>query len=164
MTPTLFLAAIAEAAPVASEQQLFDLDGTLWVMLGLFAVVTFVLTQWLWKPYLQVREERVKRVDGYREEAARLESEAQTRLTRVEAQLADARRVGSVERAKTRTEAHAREQQMVTEAQSAAARSLADARARLEAAFASEKSKLDERASKLGREIGEKVLGRAVAP
>src|SRR5688572_5592005 len=112
-----FLVAVAQAAPQAPEQQLLDLDGTVFVMLGLFLVTAFVLNQWLWKPYLRVREERVTRVDGYRQEAARLEAEAQARLQRVEAQLAEARRVGSAERARARAEAQAREQAILAQAQ-----------------------------------------------
>jgi F0F1-type ATP synthase membrane subunit b/b' len=160
-----FLTVVAEAAaraPQAPDQQLLDLDATVLVMLGLFLLTSVVLTQWLWKPYLRVREERVGRVDGYRQEAARLETEAKTRLAHVEAKLADARRAGSSERARARTEAQAREQAILAEAQAAAARSLAEARARLDSAFAAEQARLHERASALGREIGEKVLGRGV--
>jgi F-type H+-transporting ATPase subunit b len=157
------LVALAEAAPHAAEQQLLDVDGTVFVMLGLFLVTAFVLTQWLWKPYLKVREERVLRVEGYRDQATRLESDAQSRLQRVEAQLAEARRAGSAERAKTRAEVQAREAQIVAEAQAAAAKTLADARAKLETAFAAERARLAEHSTALGREIGEKVLGRKVA-
>jgi F0F1-type ATP synthase membrane subunit b/b' len=165
MNPSMFSAALlqAGAAPPASEQQLLDVDGTVFVMLGLFFVVLFVLTQWLWKPYLRVRQERVSRVEGYREQATKLEADAAARLARVEAQLAEARRVGSAERARARNDAQAREQQIVAEAQAAAARALADARARVEAAYAGERAKLQGRASSLGAEITEKVLGRPVA-
>jgi F0F1-type ATP synthase membrane subunit b/b' len=156
------LAAAAGTAPESPEPQLLDIDGTVFLMLGIFLVVAFVLTQWLWKPYLRVRELRVSRVEGYREEAARLEAEAAARLSRVEAQLAEARRTGSAERAHARAEAQAREHQIVAEAQAAAQQALAEARAQLDAAFAAEVAKLHDRALLLGREISEKVLGRPV--
>src|SRR3954453_18707788 len=105
MSTNLFLTALAEVAPQSPEPQVLDVDGTAWLMLGLFLLVVFILTQWLWKPYIRVREERVARVDGYRGEADRLEKEAATRLARVEAQLAEARRVGSAERSRSRAEA-----------------------------------------------------------
>lgn len=166
MSFTPFLNAIAAAtaagAPQSPDQQLLDIDGTAFVMLGLFLLTMFVLTQWLWKPYLRVREERVSRVDGYKVEAARLEKEAEQRLTRVEAQLAEARRDGAAERARTRTEAQAREQSIVAEAQAAAQRALVDARGKLDAAFAAERARLQDRARVLGNEIGEKVLGRGL--
>jgi len=161
-----FLIALAEAgasAPQAAEQQLLDVDGTVLVMLGLFLVVVFVLTQALWKPYLRVRDQRVSRVDGYREEAARLEREAATRLARVEAQLAEARRTAASDRAKARAAAQDREQQIVAAAQADTVRKVADARAQLDKMFAAERARLDEGAKALGREITEKVLGRRVA-
>jgi F-type H+-transporting ATPase subunit b len=154
--------ALAQVAPQSEEPQLLDVDGTALVMFGLFLVVAFVLTQWLWKPYIRVREERVSRVDGYREEAERLEREATARLTRVEAQLAEARRAGSAERGKARAEAQAHEAKITAEAQAAAQRALTEARAKVDAAITSERAKLQDRASKLGREITEKVLGRQV--
>jgi F-type H+-transporting ATPase subunit b len=162
MSTNQFLTAIAQVAERSPEPQLLDVDGTAWVMFGLFLVVVFVLTQWLWKPYIRVREERVARVDGYRQEAERLEKEAASRLTRVEAQLAEARRIGSAERGRARSEAQAAEARLTSEAQAAALRSLNEARARVEAAMATERAKLQDRAVVLGRQITEKVLGRSV--
>jgi F-type H+-transporting ATPase subunit b len=162
MSTNIFLTALAEVAPQSPEPQVLDIDGTSWLMFGLFLLVAFILTQWLWKPYIRVREERVSRVDGYRSEAERLEKEAANRLARVEAQLAEARRSGSAERNRTRTEAQAHEARLTAEAQAAAQRALADARAKVDVALAAERSRLQERAGKLGREITEKVLGRQV--
>jgi len=162
MSTNPFLLALAEVAPQSPEPQLLDVDGTAWVLFGLFLLVTFILTQWLWKPYIRVREERVARVDGYRQEADRLEKETATRLARVEAQLAEARRAGSAERGKTRAAAQAQEAKLSAESQAAAQKALADARARVEAAMAAERAKLQDRAAVLGRQITEKVLGRPV--
>jgi F-type H+-transporting ATPase subunit b len=163
MSTNQFLLALAEVAPQSPEPQLLDVDGTAWVMLGLFLLIAFILTQWLWKPYIRVREERVSRVDGYKQEAERLEKEAQTRLARVEAQLAEARRAGSAERGKARAAAQAHEAKLTAEAQAAAQKALNEARAKVEAAMAAERARLNERATALGRQITEKVLGRAVS-
>jgi len=159
---TNFFTALAQVAPQSPEPQVLDVDGTAWVMFGLFLVVAFILTQWLWKPYIRVREQRVARVDGFREEAERLEKEASTRLARVEAQLAEARRAGSAERGRSRAEAQAQEARLTAEAQAAAQRALAEARGKVDAALGAERARLQERAAKLGREITEKVLGRQV--
>jgi len=163
MSNNPILLALAQVAPQSPEPQLLDVDGTAWVMFGLFLLVAFILTQWLWKPYIRVREERVARVDGYRQEADRLEKEAATRLARVEAQLAEARRTGSAERAKARNAAQAHEAKLTADAQAAAQRALTEARAKVEAAMAAERARLNERAAGLGRQITEKVLGRPVA-
>jgi F0F1-type ATP synthase membrane subunit b/b' len=162
MTSSFYLA-LAQAAPQAEEQQLLDIDGTVFVTLGIFLVAAFLLNQLLWKPYLRVRADRVTRVDGYRDEAKRIETEAARRLAKVEAELAEARRTGSLERARVKSESLKREQEILARAQAAAQQTVAEARARVEAAMAAERENLKARAESLGREAAEKVLGRKVA-
>ena len=149
--------------PQAGEQQLLDMDSTVFVMLGIFLLVALILTQWLWKPYLRVRDERVRRVEGARAEVERLEANSAGRLARIEAQLTEARKAGHAERAQARAQALAREQQIVAEAQAAAYKMLAEARAKLEATLAAERARLQDSAATLGREIAEKALGRRLA-
>jgi F-type H+-transporting ATPase subunit b len=151
------------SAPQAGEQQLLDIDSTVFVMLGLFLLLAFILTRWLWKPYLRVRDERVRRVEGARDEAERLDTNSAGRLARIEAQLAEARKAGNSERAQMRAQALTREQQIVTEAQAAAHKMLAEARIKLDAALTTERARLQASAATLGREIAEKALGRRLA-
>ena len=156
------LALLLTAAPQAHEPQLIDVDGTIFLQLGIFLVLMFVLGRFLWKPYLRVRTERVARVEGYREEAAQLEADAQQRLARADAALAEARRTGAGERAVARAEAHAREQTLLAEANAAAQRKLADARGRLIAAVQVERTKLESESSQVAAEAARKILGREV--
>ena len=158
------LAFIAETAvvPQAHGPQLIDVDGTVFVQLGLFLVLGLVLTKLLWKPYLRVRAERVTRVEGYRQDAARMEIEAAARLARAEANLAEARRVGSGERAVARAEAHAREQTLIAEAQAEAQRALAAARIRLDATVTAEKARLEAGARETATRVARRILGREV--
>jgi F-type H+-transporting ATPase subunit b len=151
------------SAPQAGEAQLLDVDGTVFVMLGIFLVLLLVLWQFLWKPYLRVRDERLARTDGARTKAAELENQAAARLTRIEAALLEARRSGTSESAKLRLEAQAKEQQIIAEAQEAARKMLAEARAKLDATVAAEKASLQEETSVLARQIAEKALGRRLA-
>jgi F-type H+-transporting ATPase subunit b len=157
-----FLPSLLAAAPQVHEPQLIDLDGTVFVQLGLFLLLVVVLYRFLWKPYLKVRDERVTRVEGYRAEAARLDADADARLARLEADLAEARRIGIGERAVARAEAQAREQTLMAEAQAAAQKTLAEARAQLDAALAAERPKLQQKAVEIGREAARKILGREV--
>jgi len=156
------LALLLTAAPQAHEPQLIDVDGTIFLQLGIFLVLMFVLGRFLWKPYLRVRTERVARVEGYREEAVQLEADAQQRLGRADAALAEARRTGAGERAVARAEAHAREQTLLAEATAAAQRKLADARGRLIAAVQVERTKLESESSQVAAEAARKILGREV--
>ena len=149
-------------APEAHEPQLIDVDHTIFVQLGIFLVLFLILSKFLWKPYLRVRTERVARVEGYREEAARLEADAEQRLARADVQLAEARRVGAGERAVARGEAHAREQTLLAEANAAAQRKLAEARTRLNAVVDAERKKLAADASQVAAAAARKILGREV--
>lgn len=160
---TLLQRTAAGAAPRAAEAQLLDIDGTVFVMLGIFLVLLAVLWRFLWKPYLQVRDERVARVEGARAKAAELEAKTAARLARIESALTDARREGGTEAAKLRLEAQAREQQIITEAQDAARKMMAEARAKLDQALAAERDSLQKQTSLLAGEIAEKALGRRLA-
>ncbi|MEA2698587.1 MAG: hypothetical protein QOI66_2858, partial [Myxococcales bacterium] len=111
----------------------------------------------------RVRGERVSRIEGYRDEATRLEADAAARLARIQADLGEARRVGSGLRTVARAEAQAREQTLLAEAQAAAQKMLAEARARLDAVLATERAKLAPRAAEMGREAASKILRREVS-
>jgi F-type H+-transporting ATPase subunit b len=161
MSSVTFMAA-AGPAPQADGPQLIDVDGTLLVQLGLFLLLMFVLTRLLWRPYLRVRSERVTRVEGYRQEAQRMEADAAARLARAEAELGEARRIASGERAQVRAEAHAREQTLIAEAQADAQRTLAGARAKLDTTLAAERAKLKVQAREIARQAARKILGREV--
>lgn len=132
-------------------------------MLGLFLVLLLILWQFLWKPYLRVRDERVARVDGARDQAAQLEADAATRMSKVENALAEARRAGGSENAKLRQEAQAREQQIIAEAQEAARKMMTEAKTKLDAALATEKANLQAQTTLLAGEIAAKALGRRLA-
>ena len=160
---TLIQATAVSAAPHSPEAQLLDIDGSVFVMLGIFLVLLVVLWQFLWKPYLRVRDERVARVEGAREKAAQLDVEVTARLSRIETALAEARRMGDAEATKLRLEAQAREQQVIAEAQDAARKTMVEARAKLDATIATEKATLQEQTVILAREIAEKALGRRLA-
>ncbi len=139
-----------------------DLDGTLFIQLGLFFLLMVVLRQFLWRPYLKVRGERVSRVEGYKEEAARLEAEAAKRLAEAEAALAEARRVGAGVRAEARAVAQTREQEVMAAANAAAQKALADARVLVEESLQAERAKLQQTAADVGRQAARKILGREV--
>ncbi|MDX2023187.1 MAG: ATP synthase F0 subunit B [Deltaproteobacteria bacterium] len=155
--------ALGVAAPQAAESQLLDVDGTVFVMLGLFLVMLAVLTPLLWKPYLKIKAERSTRVDGYRAEAEKMALNAQAQFDKVEKELAAARREGAGSLAVARSEAQAREQTVLAEAHAKARAVLTEAKAKLDAALAAQKANLNQRAESLGREAASKVLGRSVS-
>jgi F-type H+-transporting ATPase subunit b len=161
MSSALFL--LSAVAPQSHEPQLIDLDGTALIQLGLFFFLMLVLRQFLWRPYLKVLGARTTRVDGYKQDAVRLEAEAAERLAKAEAALAEARRVGAGERAEARAVAHKREQELMAAANAAAQKTLAEARARVAATLTVERAKLQQTAADVGMQAARKILGREVA-
>lgn len=153
---------LLSAAPESHEPQLIDLDATVLVQLGLFLLLVLVLSRFLWKPYLRVRGERVTRVEGYREEAARLEADAQQRLARAEAAIGEARRLGAGQRTVARAEAQAREQTLLAEANAHAQRTIREAQARLAETIGVEREKLRADATEVAKAAAKKILGREV--
>jgi F0F1-type ATP synthase membrane subunit b/b' len=151
---------LLSAAPTSPEPQLIDFDQTVFIQLGIFLVVSLALRQLLWRPYLRVRAERVTRVDGYRQDAARMDADANERLTKAELKLAEARRQGSGERATARAEAQVREQAVLAEANAAAQKTLAAARARLDATLVTERAKLEVETRQVAATAARRILGR----
>jgi len=154
---------LASVAPESHEPQLIDLDGTAFVQFGLFLLLLVLLRQFLWKPYLKVLGERTTRIDGYKQDAVRLDVEAAARLAKAEAALAEARRVGAGERVEARAVAHKREQELLAAANAAAQKTLADARARVTASLAAERANLQKTAVEIGTQAARKILGREVS-
>ena len=157
------LVLLLTAAPESHEPQLLDVDATFFIQLGIFLLLLVILGRYLWRPYLRVRTERVARVEGYREEATKLEADAEQRLARADAALAEARRVGAGERAVARAEAHTREQTLLAEATAATQRKLADARGRLNETLVEARKKLEAQTSETAVEAARKILGREVS-
>jgi F-type H+-transporting ATPase subunit b len=154
---------LSAVAPQSHEPQLIDLDGTAFVQFGLFLLLMLLLRQFLWRPYLKVLGERTTRIDGYKQEAVRLDAEAAARLARAEAALAEARRVGAGERVEARAAAHKREQELLAAANAAAQKTLAEARQRVTATLAAERTKLQQTATEIGTQAARKILGREVS-
>jgi F-type H+-transporting ATPase subunit b len=154
---------LLQAAPVSNEPQLIDLDKTVFVQLGIFLLLALVLWQFLWKPYLRVRGERVTRVEGYRQDAVKMDADAAERLAKAEIALNAARREGVGERAKSRAEAQAREAVVLAEANAEAQKTLAAARAKLDATLATERAKLEGETRQVAATAARRILGREAA-
>jgi F-type H+-transporting ATPase subunit b len=146
-----------------AEPPLIDIDGTLYLQLGLFLVLVFVLTQFLFKPYLALRAERDAAIAGVTEEARRLDGDAQARIAEYEGHLAQARAKGTEERARIRAEGAARERDTVEKARVETARRVAEARADVARRGEEARATLVREADDIGRRLASRLLGREVA-
>jgi F-type H+-transporting ATPase subunit b len=158
MNPLHALAAAgAEAPPI------IDLDSTVFVQLAIFAVSAFFLSRYLFRPYLAVRAARAAGIEGARDEARRMEEEAQAKMSGYEQAFAQARSRANTERVKVQSDAVARERQVLDAARATTSAALEQARKKLEADAAETRKQLEPRAQEIARAIAEKILGRKVA-
>jgi F0F1-type ATP synthase membrane subunit b/b' len=147
----------------AGEPPLIDIDGTLFVQLALFLILVAVLTRFLFKPYLALREERRRAIEGTIEDAKRLEADAQARIAEYEAHLGRAKARGAEERARIRAEGAARERDVVDRARAETARRVTEGRADAARRGAQARAELLRQADDIGRRMAGRLLGREVS-
>jgi F-type H+-transporting ATPase subunit b len=147
----------------AAEHPLIDIDGTLLIQLGLFLVMAFLATQWLFKPYLRMRDQRAEGIEGARQEAVTLSAEADARMADYQDKLAAARARAYEEQRKIRAEGTSHQRELTDKARAEAAKAVTAAQAKVEAQTAAARADLMPRADALATDIASKLLGRKVA-
>jgi F-type H+-transporting ATPase subunit b len=155
---TLLIAAQEEAPP-----PLIDVDGTLFVQFFFFIVMLIVLSRVLFKPYLRMREQRHKGIEGAREEASSMQERAQKTNADYDAGLTKARLRGAEERARLRGEGAIYERQVLGAARDESQKTLEAARTRIASDAGQAREKLTIESTALAKQIANKILGREVA-
>lgn len=156
-TTLVLLAGGGHSAP-----PLVDIDGTVFVQLGIFLVLLVVLTRFVFRPYLALRAERSRNIEGLREEAVRLAEENERKLRSYEEQMAKTRKEAAAVRLQLRQAGEARAAEMIAAAQQRAASELEAARAKMERSTQAAELALRTRADVLARVAAAKLLGREV--
>ena len=146
-----------EAAP-----PLIDLDGTLFVQLGLFLIMLLVLSRALFGPYLKMRADRDRGIAGARQEATAMADKARSIVEDYDKKLVEAKRRGGEERNKLRQEGVAHEREVVGHARAEVQSAIDAARKRIIADTTTGRASLSSEAGPLARKIVGKILGREV--
>ena len=147
----------------AAEHPLIDLDSTAFVQFAIFAVTALVASRLLFGPYLRMREERDRGIQGARREAEAMSAEADARLAEYEATLAAARSRATDERRTIRAEAAESTRDLTEGARREAARALEDARTEVATATTAARATLLPQADRLATQMASQLLGRAVS-
>jgi F-type H+-transporting ATPase subunit b len=159
----MFVATLLSAAQEEGPPPLIDVDGTLFVQFGLFLIMLFILSRFLFRPYLKMRDARHKGIEGAREEATSMQERARQTGVDYDARLTKARQRGAEERARLRGEGAVHERQVLGAAREEAHKALEAARGRIGADADAAKQKLAAESATLSRQIVKKILGREVA-
>jgi F-type H+-transporting ATPase subunit b len=149
-------------APLKEEHPLIDIDHTVWIQLLLFFIVAFIGSRLLFRPYLRMRDERAAGIEGARDEAVRLSTEADARLAHYEREIAVARSRAQDERRTMRTEAAVKQREATEKARADAGKAFDEARLRVERETNLARQQLMPRATQVAEEIAGKLLGRKV--
>lgn len=140
-----------------------DLDLSLFVQLGFFLVLLFILKPTLFDPMMRLFEEREKRIEGTRHEATKEDERSAQALAKYEGILTKARDVGTAERDTLRAEGQKREQALLAQVRAEVAATLERGRAEIAQEAKAARASLDTEAKALGREAASRVLGREVS-
>ena len=127
----MLLATLLTAAAEEAEPPLIDVDGTLYVQFALFLIMLLILSRVLFKPYLKLRDDRHKGIEGAREEAHGMEGKARQIVADYDAKLTAAKQRGAEERQRLRTEGAIHERQVLGAARDEAQKALDGARGKI---------------------------------
>lgn len=147
----------------AGGHPLIDIDGTVFIQLAIFLVLTLIATRMLFRPYLRLRDERAAGIEGAREEAARMQAQATAQLSDYEAKLATARAKAEDERRSMRAEASAYEREVVDKSRAEATNAVEHAYGVITRDTEAARAQLAPRAGEIARQVATKLLGREVA-
>jgi len=141
---------------------IIDLDGTVFVQLGMFFVAFLVLYALVFKPMVAVLEAREQAIDGARDEAKHLEHEVKEKQATFEAELRKVRGSAGEERERLRAEGLELERKLLDSVRGETATLVRDAGERLQVEAKRVRAELSHSQSELAREIASKVIGREV--
>lgn len=141
---------------------MIEINITLLMQVIGFFVLLFVLNGLLYKPVLNILEQRKERIDGSKKEAERLVKDVQDKADVYEKKLHEARVKGHEERQRIKTEGIEKERLILDGARKEAQESIANAKTKLNAEIKSIAAGLKGESATISREIAEKVIGRKV--
>jgi F-type H+-transporting ATPase subunit b len=152
--PSLGLVA-SESLPVV------DIDNTIFLQALLFLLLFVVLNFVLFKPWLEVKDRRAKRIGGALEDAAELRERATASGAEYSARLAKARDQAMTIRSDRRREAEEQEAEIVAVARREAATALEGRKQTIAGEVDKARAELGSRVDALANDITARVLGRS---
>jgi len=139
-----------------------DIDGTFFVQLGIFTVVSIVLYFILVRPVVRLIEARRDATEGTKERAGRMGEEAAALARDVERQIMDIRTAANAERQRFVEEARRQEREVLDRARAESRRAIETARAQMEKSAAEARAGLRREVDALASIVAARVLGRSL--
>ncbi|MCC6877595.1 MAG: ATP synthase F0 subunit B [Sandaracinaceae bacterium] len=145
-----------------SGSPILDVDASLLVYLAVFGVLFFLLRALVFRPMMELFDERERATVGAREEARALERESEAKVASFEAQLGKVRTEATSERDRLRAEGSRLDRSLNEKVRKETDEMVADAEAKMDREAAKIREEIAAAAPALAREIAHKLLGREV--
>jgi F-type H+-transporting ATPase subunit b len=145
-----------------SEGSIIDLDGTIWIQLGLFAIAFLVFRPLIFRPMIALFEARENAIEGSKLEALRLQDEASAESEEFEVEMRRLRLQAGEERDRLRAEGKRLERAVLDRVRHETDKQLADADSKLGTEAAKLRADIDRSIPALARQIATKMLNREI--
>jgi F-type H+-transporting ATPase subunit b len=145
-----------------SEGSIIDLDGTIWLQLGLFTVAFLVFRPLIFRPMVALFEAREQAIEGSKLEALRLQDEASAEGEEFDVQMRRLRLQAGEERDRLRAEGKRLERTVMDRVREETDKQLSEADAKLKAEAAKLRTEIDQSVPALAKQIASKMLNREV--
>ncbi len=145
-----------------SEGSIIDLDGTIWIQLGTFAVAFFLFRPLIFRPMIALFEARENAIEGAKIEAFRLQDEAAAESEEFDEEMRRLRLQAGEERDRLRAEGKRLERTVLDRVREETNKQLAEADAKLETEAARLRTEIDQGTALLAKQIASKMLSREV--
>ena len=145
-----------------SEGSIIDLDGTIWIQLGLFAVAFFVFRPLIFRPMVALFEARENAIEGSKLEALRLQDEASAESEEFDVEMRRLRLQAGEERDRLRAEGKRLERTVLDRVRQEADKQLSEADAKLKTEATKLRTEIDQTIPALAKQIASKMLNREV--
>jgi F-type H+-transporting ATPase subunit b len=145
-----------------SEGSIIDLDGTIWIQLGLFTVAFLVFRPLIFRPMVALFEAREQAIEGSKLEALRLQDEASAESEEFDVEMRRLRLQAGEERDRLRAEGKRLERTVMDRVREETDKQLSEADAKLKAEAAKLRTEIDQSVPALAKQIASKMLNREV--
>ena len=141
---------------------MIKIDESLLIQMLNFLVLMWILNRFLFKPILNILEERKKRIRDSEERVLDSEQRAAQQWEAYQRQLQEAKISATAEKERIKGEGLEAERHLLEEARSEASRSLEEARRKIEEEVSKASGFLRGEAKGMALEMAEKILGRGL--
>ena len=145
-----------------SEGSIIDLDGTIWIQLGLFGIAFLLFRPLIFRPMIALFEARENAIEGSKLEALRLQDEAAAESEEFDEEMRRLRLQAGEERDRLRAEGKRLERTLLDRVREETDKQLSDADERLSSEAAKLRSDIQVSVPALARQIASKLLDREV--